>query len=111
MKLVTCNVIHETCHVLHVFKIRTSLCNHLTFQQLLQYFSDLHIFSFSNRDFIKYVSCSDKKGVTKIIYDVYNKCSGFDKYWLKNSVFFSKNYKLTILSLKSTNMKDAISKC
>ena len=53
-----------------------------------------------------------KKRSDKIIYEIYNKsCSGFDKYWLKNSVFFKKNYKLTILSLKLTNMKGAISKC
>ena len=74
MKFFTCNMLLGSEQVYVTIKL---------FNSYYSIFSDLHIF----KDFIKYVNCSDKKRSDKIIYEIYNKsCSGFDKYWLKNSV-------------------------
>ena len=79
MKLVTCYMLLVSEQVYEAIKL---------FNSYYSIFFDLHIFHSPIETLSNMLIVATKNVVIKIIYDIYNKsCSGFDKYWFKNSVF------------------------
>ena len=86
MKLVTCNMLLESEQVYVTIKLINSYYS--IFLTCTFFHSPIETLS-------NMLIVATKNVVTKIIYDIYNKsCSGFDKYWLKDSVFLCVFFKL-----------------